>query len=389
MLLALCDQHARLHIDEMRTLLEMHYDNTHLQRWKNDQGKAPLRRSEYHVFHSTITARRKKLCQRITLPREMKEMFQVPRHEDELHRLEKLREIVLRETEGEEYVLLETKAQADALARAIEQCPKLTFVDEVGSGSTFLPEGCRVQLDEKCSSKEEVAQVIRKSENVWIKILMRPYGTQRAPLADNFAKKELRGKTVKNLEHALTRPQIMDRMLLCLFDALFLKQSDQWTTSSVANLKADETPEIARWFLRGQQVGAKPLFDGICSMCGTLLHGEKINQHGAGNNKKAGPPIDRDGALLPKNPDGSLKANAQPPFLLRRLPSKNAPSRSIGHYPSLLVAITSLWTLNSIYLKIGHLDIHRSSSQRKLLRPSSTIPKQTSFPWSKASPRRG
>ena len=319
----------------MRTLLELHYDSTHLQRWKNEQGKAPLRRSEYHVFHSTITAHRKKLCQRLTLPRDMKALFQVPRHEDDLAKLEELRKIVLKETEGEEYVLLETQAQADALAGAIEQCPRMTFIDEVGPGCTFLPEGCRVQLDEQCSSREDVARMIRKSENVWIRILRRPYGTQRAPIADDFAKKDLQEKTIKKLEAALTRPQIMDRMLLCLFDALFLKQSDQWTTSSVANLKVDETPEIARWFLRGQQVGAKPLFDSICSMCGTLLHGE-INHRGAGSNKKAGPPINRDGALLSKNPDGSLKTDAQPPFLLRRLPSKTCTISK--HRPSLLAS---------------------------------------------------
>ena len=252
-----------------------------------------------------------------------------------MDRLEELRKIVLSQTEGEDYVLIETQAQAAALASAIEQCPRRTFIDEVGPGCDFLPEGCRVQLDEKCASREDVARVIRKTENVWVRILMRPYGTQRAPIADDFAKKELQEKTVEKLESTLTRPQIMDRMLLCLFDALFLKQSEQWTTSSVANLKVDETPEIARWFLRGQQVGAKPLFDGICSMCGTLLHGE-INKNSALHNKKAGPPIDRDGALLPKHPDGSLKANAQPPFLLRRLPSKTCTISK--HRPSFLAS---------------------------------------------------
>ena len=314
------DPPARLHIDEMRTLLELHYDSTHLKRWKDDQGKAPLRRSEYHVFHSTITAHRKKLCQRLSLPKDVKALFQVPRHEDDLSKLEEFRKVVLQETEGQDHVLIETADQADALASAIEQCPRQSFIDEVGEGSTLLPSGSRVQLDDKYSSKAEVADIIRKSENEWIRVLMRPHGTPRNPLADDFVKKELRIKTVKELEAGLTRPQLMDRMLLCLFDALWLKQSDRWTAASVANMKVDETPEIARWFLRGQKVGAKPIFDGICSMCGTLLHGE-INQHSALNNKTAGPPIDRDGELLPKHPDGSLKVDSQPPFLLRRLTS--------------------------------------------------------------------
>ena len=314
----------------MRTALEIHYDNTHMQRWKDEQGKTPLRRSEYHVFHSTITAHRKKLCQRLTLPKEVKALFQVPRHEDELSKLEELRNIVLRETEGVDYVLIETADQADAIASAIERCPRQSFIDEVGEGSNVLPNGCRVQLGDegdKCASKAEVAGVIRNSENEWIKVLMHPYGTPRAPLVDDFAKKDLRDKTVTQLEANLTRPQLMDRLLLCLFDALWLKQSDRWTVAGVANMKVDETPEIARWFLRGRAVGAKPVFDGICSNCGTLLHGE-INQRGALHNKVMGPPINRDGDLLPTNPDGSFKADAQPPFLLRPLTSV-----TLHHFP--------------------------------------------------------
>ena len=252
-----------LHIDEMRTLLEIHYDAVHLQRWKDEQGKAPMRRSEFHVFHSTITAHRKRLCQRLTLPKDVRALLQIPKHEDDLSRLEDLRLVVLREIEGEEYVLLDEYNQAEALANAIENCPRDSFIDEVGPGCTFLPEGCRVQLEEKCSNKAEVAAVVRKLENEWIKVLMRPYGTPRAPLVDNFAKKDLRNNTIKKLEAGgWKRAELVDRILLCLFDALFLKQSDQWTIAGVANLKVDETPELARWFLRGQAVGSKPIFDG-------------------------------------------------------------------------------------------------------------------------------
>ena len=33
-----------IHIDEMRTLLELHYDDVHFARWKRKDGKAPLRK---------------------------------------------------------------------------------------------------------------------------------------------------------------------------------------------------------------------------------------------------------------------------------------------------------------------------------------------------------
>ena len=48
-----------------------------------------------------------------------------------------------------------------------------------------------------------------------------------------------------------TKADALDRMLLCLFDALFLTQCETWTESGVSNLPADETPELAKYFIRG------------------------------------------------------------------------------------------------------------------------------------------
>ena len=90
---------------------------------------------------------------------------------------------------------------------------------------------------------------MRKTHNDWLKVLMRPYGTCRAPLVDRFARK-LREKTVEELEVEYTKPEILDRMLLCLFDALFLKQSERWSKAGVANLKMDETPRRRQANLR-------------------------------------------------------------------------------------------------------------------------------------------
>ena len=33
-----------IHVDEMRTLLEIHYDEVHFQRWRSKDGKAPERK---------------------------------------------------------------------------------------------------------------------------------------------------------------------------------------------------------------------------------------------------------------------------------------------------------------------------------------------------------
>ena len=117
----------------------------------------------------------------------------------------------------------------------------------------------------------------------------------------------------------LTAEKILDNRLLCFFDALFLKQSEEWSKRRVANVPADETPELAKWFMKGQAVGSKPIFDGICAQCGTLLHG-LIGHHSALSNKVIGPPIDRDGKVL-FDEAGNPMVNAQPPFLLRYSPA--------------------------------------------------------------------
>ena len=112
--------------------------------------------------------------------------------------------------------------------------------------------------------------------------------------------------SLQDLAHAqgLSIEEVLDRLLLSLWDALFLSQSIQWTEDNVANLPSDEANELARWFLRGQAVGAKPIFDGICAMCGALLFGSEAQSTTC--NRVRGPPLGRDG-------DPIVTANVSPP----------------------------------------------------------------------------
>ena len=149
------------------------------------------------------------------------------------------------------------------------------------------------------------------------------------PPADDYCKCLFENHTAEEIATAdgLSKEQFLDKLLLCMFDALSLKQSEEWSNKGGVNIPADETPELAKWFMKGQAVGSKPIFDGICSQCGTLLHGA-VGQHSALSNKVVGVPIDRDGnpAL---DPDGLADTHAQPPFLLRYSPSlfaKEAPA---------------------------------------------------------------
>ena len=122
-----------IHVDEMRTLLEIHYDEVHFQRWRSKDGKVPERKGEHHVFKSTINAHRKRLCQRLRLPKEVKEILQTPRDEDNVVKLEQLRRVINKEIEGREYVLLESNAHIESIALSVERCRRKILHDEIGA----------------------------------------------------------------------------------------------------------------------------------------------------------------------------------------------------------------------------------------------------------------
>ena len=65
-------QASKVIIDDMRTKLELHYDDVHLQKWRekhaNDARRAPGRRGAYKVFGSIAEVHRRKLNQDLELP---------------------------------------------------------------------------------------------------------------------------------------------------------------------------------------------------------------------------------------------------------------------------------------------------------------------------------
>ena len=65
----------------MRTLLDLHYDNFHFEKYKARGKNARKRQSDYKVFNSVAQAHRRKLCQRMELPEGVKAALQSPIHE--------------------------------------------------------------------------------------------------------------------------------------------------------------------------------------------------------------------------------------------------------------------------------------------------------------------
>ena len=70
--------------------MELHYDDVHLQRWREREGKAPQRKGEYRVFQAVAQAHRQKLCQRLELPKSVKEIMRGPKDETRWEKVEEL-----------------------------------------------------------------------------------------------------------------------------------------------------------------------------------------------------------------------------------------------------------------------------------------------------------
>ena len=133
---------AELHLDEMRTLLELHYDDVHLAKWKH-RSKAPGRASEFKVFRAVAQVHRKQLNQRLTIPASVKDVLQQPQDETDWTKAEKLRVALLRVLQGEVDMVL-TEEEAEALAAAVRDNHSAKSPAEVGKGFSKLPSGCRV-----------------------------------------------------------------------------------------------------------------------------------------------------------------------------------------------------------------------------------------------------
>ena len=160
----------------------------------------------------------------------------------------------MRIVEGEDWLQIEPE-EVGAIATALDGCSSGKFFDEVGKGSR-LPEGARLQVGSP-KTKEEVLAAVNEIGNGdrWLCYLSRPLGTIRAPLTDAFCKNLFTDRTAREIAGDMPAPDFFDRMLLCLFDALWLKQSEDWSNRGVSNMPSDESYEVANWFLKGLNVG--------------------------------------------------------------------------------------------------------------------------------------
>ena len=201
-----------------------------------------------------------------------------PTDEDEWPRLEALRCGVARCILGERTHELTQESAAD-IADAIERQrprPGKGHADEIGPGSRYFPEGSRVLVAAQgpprktfAENRAAISAVIRKLVGRNITVHTRPIDTIRSPPLDDFAALVLRDPKMHSFqrtarEQKLTKAGALDKLLLALWDALFLDQCETWTEQRVTNLTHDQVPDLAKWFLKGQAVGERQIFDGMC-----------------------------------------------------------------------------------------------------------------------------
>ena len=133
-------------------------------------------------------------------------------------------------------------------------------------------------------------------------------GLKKCPLRlQSFARTWVRSPT--NCP-GIVQEDVAALLLLDLGLALWSEQVWRWQRQRKAWTSKAKIVSCIGWYLMGQRVGQKPVFDGICARCGDLLFGALGE---GGSYKMKGSPCDIN--------DEEAIHTAQPPFLLRWSPA--------------------------------------------------------------------
>ena len=284
-------------------------------------------------MRSVVASHQRKLCQRIELPPEVKALYRQPKDEENWAILQHFRTVLCDIVQGKRQLAMASEEEVQDLALAIENSNGKEW-NTVGEGFPGIPPGCELLADRPAGNdtvriRRILADNVRRMEpGMTVAFYTRPWdpeknkGKKRIPIEDPFVKLLFKHKDVLSIEKlARVAPRgpfdvlgLFDRMLLTLWDALHLDMAEVWAQKRVANVRASDCPELARYFLKGLDVGSAPLIDGMFSFCACLLHRHK-RETGL-SNAKTGPPIDKDGKRLLRA-DGAPDLRAQPPAIFR------------------------------------------------------------------------
>ena len=154
----------------MRTLLEIHYDELHYERYlrkvKAQNGgtrnSRKRRKSDFEVFKSVVVNFKRRLCQRIELPDEVKELLKSQKDETNWSVLEELRSVILLFVQGDRRSTLDTDEERKDLSAAISCATDPNHWNVIGPGVTWVPPGSWLRIDQQ--QADYINENVRKEE---------------------------------------------------------------------------------------------------------------------------------------------------------------------------------------------------------------------------------
>ena len=327
---------------------QVHYDELHTTRGKRQRQPAAvaqgLEGARYRLSNKVMNCYNSNRHEQLRLPEPIKEILQSRSDEQNWDTLERLRIAIVGEVEGVSTIPVTDSATIEAVATAIEANDErghegimgTDVCDPYNEGIVLVPAGAQVDIKVPQLSagvprtraarrrvRAAAVQQLSRSDSDILRVRRRPRGTPLAMDLDDMGKAMMTEETAQAIADSwtpkLTKEQLLDKMLLVLWDALMLSASERWTALGVANLHHERTHLLAHSFLKGQAIGSRPLHDGICAYCGAFLYGVQ-NDNSALSNKCVGSPIDVRGTLL-RTSDDREATDAQPPFLLAYSPA--------------------------------------------------------------------
>ncbi len=316
-------------LDRVRALFDQHYDDVFLRDWsaksfaagsgevKDASGeesppKAPRRRGAHRVDAKVLEARLAQRFEIFDLPEQVKHTFRHPKDESDWARLELLGHIVADAADGIAELDVTNAEEMRALWLSTTSGADPVLMCGVELGGLFFGRGTRVltRLEHGAASGR-----IRLQLAGWLPISLSAFGealrtTRRA--AESHPVQVLAGgwREAGDAPQRLSAHAAFTRLQADLGQVLWQKQCYDWGLAGKAWATEAKITGCVRWYLKGQHVGQRPVFDGICARCGALLYGSLADAVG---NKKNGQPINLQGA--------ECNVDAQPPFLLRWPPS--------------------------------------------------------------------
>ena len=247
-----------VHIDQMRVLLEMHYDETHKNQWMEQRrqglrrGKA-MRSKDKHIMRAVQDYHHSERTDLIKLPQEIKDIFQEPNDENDWQKLTEFRKVLLEFLEGATLVELPNAATAQALADAIRACDEHVAegllsedICHAGTSKVLIPRGAKIMLPNtygKSGTKRikrdrlavYVEEITHPGADRRVKVLLWPVGSKLAPpILDDlgkalFGKQTLRVIARQWQPEELCQEELLDGMLLLLWRVLFRRKSETWS----------------------------------------------------------------------------------------------------------------------------------------------------------------